>query len=54
MSVCITPDGTCIIVHPDHGSISRRTREEAEAELRRRQAEARPVVPAYSPWGMRA
>ena len=41
MSILITPDGTCIIVHPYHGTISARSREEAEAELRRRQQKAR-------------
>lgn len=30
-----TEDGTCIIVDPDVGVVTRRTREEAEAEVRR-------------------
>lgn len=53
MSRLRTDDGPCIIIEDGHFVIAP-TWAEAEAELRRRQAEARPVVPAYSPWGMRA
>jgi hypothetical protein len=37
-SVTTTEDGTTIIVDPDVGTVSRRTREEAEAEVRRLKA----------------
>lgn len=37
--VC-TEDGTVIILDPDVGTVSGRTREEAEAEIRRRRAAA--------------
>lgn len=46
MSICVTEDGTCIIVDGAH-VIVRRSREDAEAELRRRQ---RPAVKFWSPW----
>ena len=36
MTLLITHDGTCILCAPEFGVISKRTREEAEAELRRR------------------
>lgn len=48
MSICITEDGTCIIVEGGH-VIVRRSREEAEVELRRVQR-ARQPVDAWSPW----
>lgn len=38
MSTLITQDGTCIIVDPELGAVSGRSREEAEAEIRRRKA----------------
>lgn len=38
MSSIITHDGTCIVVDPDVGAVSASTREEAEAEIRRRKA----------------
>lgn len=41
-------DGVYILVH-EHGVIIRRSREEAEAELRRQQR-ARQPVDAWSPW----
>lgn len=50
MSRLRTHDGPCIIIDGEHVVIAP-SWEEAEAELRRRQAEARPCVPAYSPWG---
>lgn len=36
MTITYTQDGTCLITHPDLGTISARTREEAESEIRRR------------------
>ena len=38
MSTLITQDGTAIIVDPELGAVSARTRKEAEAEIRRRKA----------------
>ncbi|CAD7023265.1 hypothetical protein REJC140_00148 [Pseudorhizobium endolithicum] len=38
MSVVVTQDGTCIIVDPEFGAVSGRSRDEAEAEIRRRKA----------------
>lgn len=36
MTILVTQDGTVIICDPEVGVISKRTRAEAEAELRRR------------------
>ncbi|KKX29213.1 hypothetical protein [Rhizobium sp. LC145] len=38
MSTLITQDGTAIVIDPELGAVSARTREEAEAEIRRRKA----------------
>ncbi len=44
-----THDGTFILISTDHGVIVRRSREEAGAELRRRQNASLPVK-FWSPW----
>jgi hypothetical protein len=36
VSIITTQDGTTIIVHPEIGAVSGRTREEAQRELERR------------------
>lgn len=38
MTIIHTPDGTVLITLPDLGTISRRTLEEAQAEIRRLKA----------------
>jgi hypothetical protein len=37
-SVTVTEDGTCIIVDPEVGTVTGRTKREAEAEIARRKA----------------